>query len=128
MQPKDQSLPADSAAPAPSTQACSYNDGPRAVSVDNSRSQGDRVHHLETRDLLNVTATSKEIQYMLQVPRIQRQLWKRQMSVKAGEDPHFRPLTEKQAQILLPDGLTIPEAARRDLWQYFENIEAGVPP
>jgi hypothetical protein len=85
-------------------------------------------NHLETRELLNVTATSKEMQYMLQVPSIQRQLWKLPVPVKAGEDPHFQPLTEQQAQVMLPDGLTIPEAMRRHFWTYFENIKAGLPP
>ena len=49
------------------------------------------------------------------------------MPVKAGENHHFYLLTDKQAQLLPPGGLTILEAVRRVAWAHSENIQAEMP-
>jgi hypothetical protein len=84
-------------------------------------------NRLDTRALFRITATSKSMRDTLQVPSIQRQLWKRPTPVKAGENPHFQPLTHKQTQLLLPNGLTVPEAVRRVHWAHFDDIQTGLP-
>jgi hypothetical protein len=117
--------------PLPSTQSAEDMSSPLQKQPQSPLTIGELreniFNHLDTRALFRTTATSKSMRDTLQVPSIQRQLWKRPTPVKAGENPHFQPLTHKQTQLLLPSGLTVPEAVRRVHWAHFDDIQAGLP-
>jgi hypothetical protein len=123
-------LPTDSL-PLPSTQSADDMSSPPREPPQSPLTIGELreniFNRLDTRALFRITTTSKVMHDMLQVPSVQRQLWKRPTPVNAGENPHFQPLTHKQTQLLLPNDLTIPEALRRVHWSYFDDIHAGLP-
>ena len=124
MQPVDHTTPAESSPPAlptrPAVEMQSAVQSPFTIGELREMI----FNNLDTRDLLNAAVTSTDMQCMLQVPSIQRQLWKLPVPVKAGEDPHFQPLTDEQAKVLLRNKLTIPETTRRNLWTFFDTLQA----
>jgi hypothetical protein len=100
MQPVDHTTPAESSPPAlptqPAVELQSVVQSPFTIGELREMI----FNNLNTRDLLHAAATSTDMQYMLQVSSIQRQMWKGPVPVKVGEDPHFLPLTHEQARVL----------------------------